>query len=200
MPKQIRQWNKPHAERRHARQQARQSAQHSARLESMVEQIVAALGRSRNDGVAFACDYEMVLLILALEINHGPGARSAAQHEQQRRSLMRGDSDPRVGRQKLTQGDNQRLIDEAVKLAIDTGAICQHIEPAMVALYLPTSSKTALKWTAFLNDVGRVDNYIPTVREQATMIMIEDSQSDIMDRLSGRERALLKKWGEQFPA
>lgn len=198
-------WRSPHAEAMSKKRHGRLSIARNKRLAEMADSIVAALGRSQNNGVVFAEDYVTLLLILALEIEHGPGARSSAQLEKERQAFYDGEQDSRTGRRKHGQGDNQQLMRDAVTLAIQRKSICEHQDPhsSMVALYLPSSPP---KWTVIFADAGKIVNYIPTKRELAAYIIVEDSELDglsdpnSVSRIpTGRERALLKKWGEQFP-
>ena len=200
MPSKVTRWKNQRAAQKHSRAQHRQHATRQAKLSEMTRQIVAALGRSRNDGVVFADCSESVLFILATEIEYGPGTKTTAQREQDRRDVSQGTEDRRNGRRRLTQGDNQQLVRDAVELAIERGLIRRHIEAdgTITALYLPAAEKTPLRWTAFLNKFGPVENYEPLLCDMTPFFNAARGEDQDERAPTGREQALLKRWGEQF--
>jgi hypothetical protein len=205
MSQYIREWKRSSAEKKHIQAEARTDARRQAKLLEMATTIKQALERSKNKGVIFADTHNLLLLILALEIQHGPGAKSLDQHMQEYREFYAGKEDSRTGRRKLVQGDNQSLMRDAVKMAISQGFVLEHKDrdSEMVALYLPTNQASTWsepKWTVFFAEAGHVvENYIPTQR--ILDAYADDDWEDTYYREreyipTGRVLALYRRWGE----
>jgi hypothetical protein len=204
---QIREWKRPKAERRNVKTEAQRTAWRDEKLSEMAASIKESLKRRKNNGVVFADTYELLLLMLALEIQHGPGAKSLEQHMQEYNEFYAGVKDARTGRRKLMQGDSQALMRDAVKLAISRGLVCEHKDrdSEMAAIYLPTddaSTWTQPKWTVFFTKAGRVvENYVPSKRVLDAYMKADTFDTGHREREyvpTGRELALLIRWGEQF--
>jgi hypothetical protein len=207
MSQQVREWKRPKAEKRNSKEEAQYAAWREGKLSEMAVSIKESLKRRKNNGVVFADTYELLLLMLALEIQHGPGAKSLEQHMQEYYQFYAGIKDVRTGRRKLMQGDSQALMRDAVKLAVSRGFVCEHkdSDSEMAAIYLPTdeaSTWTQPKWTVFFTKADRVvENYVPSKRVldaymKADTFDTSHHESEYVP--TGRDLALLKRWGEQF--
>lgn len=207
MSQHVREWKRPKAEQRFTRDLAKQNQNRNMKLSDMAGAIIRALKKSRDYGVIYADSYHLLLVKVALDINHGPGSKSSVQHMQDYHDFHAGKEDSRIGRKKLAQGDSQTLMHEAIVLAIAEGSVCKYVDPdgSRVALHLPTgqaSEWTQTKWTVFFAETGRVVvNYIPPAQALEYDVPFSGSYPLDQERQyipTGRELARLKSWGEQI--
>lgn len=163
----------------------------------LAKAIVAALSRSRFQGVVYADSEELLYKILGLETG-----LIVEIHDVQMAIRHASRVDNHKGHRKHTQGDRHQLMCDAVALALETGLICRYADPVdnTVALYLPKSKPP--KWTVFFADSKKgVANHIPTKRELAIALRVQDynlAHEESARPLNGRQVSLLRAWGEHF--
>lgn len=190
-------FEKTRTAKQNARQEARRQSLYNQKVQAVSEEVVTALTRGRNHGVVYADSEELLLLIIAVEIGlveEMADLQSAHRHARQ--------IDSATGYKKHQQGDRQRLMRDAVNLALRNGTICKHLDSDSnsVALYLPQNRPP--KWTAFFADSQKgIADYMPTKRELAITLIVNNyaaSHEEETVPLTSHDLALLRAWGEQF--
>lgn len=172
----------------------KQQQQYQREVENLSDQIAPALAHGRNHGVVYADSEDLLYKIIAIEvglIEEIVDMQAARQHARR--------IDNQFGRRKHQQGDHQRLMYDAITLALKTGKVCKHVEPdsTRVALYLPKDQPP--KWTVFFADSEKgIADYMPTKRELAIALKVSAAHEEEVMQLTGHDLAQLRAWGQQF--